>query len=262
MFNQPSATGDAFNPKDHPEWLGKLVLAYPTSYEQGIPTTFGEKDAVKADIVFLDLPDPQTGQPFVLSDALIFSAVIVGQLKNSVPDGMVLGRLMQGQNTKGNPPWMLADFTPQDEAIAKAYVTAHPRSSFNKPQAQGNHAVPAAAIPPQAQAVPQPPAQQGWPVPQQGYAPAPQAAAQGPMPGVPGASPVVPPNAGVPVPGVPQYAQAAPSVPGAMAAPATPAGPDANTLAFLGSKGIDASGMAPEQAQMIASTYPDYPANQ
>lgn len=139
QFNQPGKA-DKFAPRDNPQWIGRLFLIYPDSCA---PQTFNRpdgtqetSDVVEADVVIIDLPDPQTGQPTVLSGARIGGKGLVPQLKKQL-GSMVLGRLnklpSQGQR---DGAYILADFTPADAQLAAAYVQTHPRSSqFAQPQA-------------------------------------------------------------------------------------------------------------------------------
>lgn len=173
-FQQPGIGGDKFEPARH---NGHLILFFPARFEENIPTRNGAADAVTAKIVDLD-----TGE--VLDDAKVWGKAMVPQLKGAVPDGMVLGRLAQGEGKAGNnPPWILHPHTEQDVARAEAYLAANPRNQFqNGPAAapaqdqgqfagQWGGAAPAAAPAPQQQG--------GWGAP----APAPAPAAPAPAAG-------------------------------------------------------------------------------
>lgn len=208
QFQQPGIGGDKFTAAEH---NGALLLFFPTDYRTDIPTQHGTADAVESKIVNLD-----TGQ--VLENTMVFGRALVGQLKNAAPDGMVLGRLGQGQNTKGNPPWMLFSHTEQDVARAEAWIAANPVTKFAQPQAQS--------------APPTPPAPGGWGAP----APAP-------------ASPA--PATGGWTPQAPAPAPAATWTPPAAPAPAPALDPQ--LVAFLQSKGVDPAGMSQEQAVSIAN---------
>lgn len=126
QFQQPaiSSPEDKFVAGNH---KGHLLLFFPTKFQAQVATAHGESDAVGTKIVDLD-----TGQ--VLENALIFATALVTQLKDAVPDGMVLGRLGQGENTKGNPPWLLSPHNAQEIAVAEAYLAANPRNQFAQPQ--------------------------------------------------------------------------------------------------------------------------------
>lgn len=123
-FAQPGIGGDKFTAAEH---NGSLLLFYPTEFRSQIPTANGATDAVSTTVINLD-----TGQ--VLNDAMVFGSAMVPQLKGAVDSrGMVLGRLGQGQNTKGNPPWILSPHTAEDVAKAEAYIAANPRNQFQNP---------------------------------------------------------------------------------------------------------------------------------
>lgn len=180
-FMQPGVGGDKFDAASH---NGHLLLFFPASLEQNIPTVNGTADAVTTRIVDLD-----TGQ--VLDDAKVWGKAMIPQLKGAIPDGMVLGRLAQGQGKGGNnPPWIIQPHTEQDVPRAEQWLAQNPRNQFAQPQqnaapATGNGWGAAPAAGPAAPAGPTPgataPAQQGQFAGQWGNAtPAPAAApAQG-----------------------------------------------------------------------------------
>lgn len=233
QFQQPGVGGDKFTAAEH---NGCLLLFFPTEFRSNIPTSNGTTDAVATKIVNLN-----TGQ--VLNDALVFGSALIPQLKGAVPDGMVLGRLGQGQNTKGNPPWILAPHSEQDVAVAEQWLAANPRNQFqNAAPAPG----PAPAAPgsnvgwgQQPPAGPTgAPAQGGW------GAPAPAPASPAPATGGWGQqAPAAPP---APAPQQTQFpgqwpAQAAPQAPAP--APTSPAGPAPDVhpglVEALRKKGVD-----------------------
>lgn len=97
---------------------GSLLIVEPLSYETGIQTTFGEKDAIRANVYVLTGPD--TADEF--NDTLIFPSVLVGQLRRQI-DKKVVGRLSQGQAKPGQkPPWLLDAAEPADIEKAQAYL--------------------------------------------------------------------------------------------------------------------------------------------
>lgn len=158
QFLQPGIS----NPEDKfvaSEHNGQLLLFFPTQLQQQVKTQHGDADAVATKIVNLD-----TGR--VIENALIFATALVTQLRAAVPDGMVLGRLGQGQNTKGNPPWLLSPHNDQEVAQAEAYLAANPRNQFAQPQVQAAPPAPAAPAPAWGQqppaAAPAAPATGGW----------------------------------------------------------------------------------------------------
>ncbi|WP_432112760.1 hypothetical protein [Streptomyces sp. S1] len=189
-FSQPAAGGDSFTPADH---QGHLLLIYPKAYNPAEDTSKGLTQAADVDIVIVDKLGP-TGQPLVFKDARVF-----GNLARSVrvlteADGSpkkYLGRLGQGPNTKGTPPWILLNWTEADVAAATPVAAAFEAGQFSAP---ANPMAAAPPAPPQQQwqqsppsgAPASPPAQQQWQQPPvgapQGYpAPAPQATGAAPQ---------------------------------------------------------------------------------
>jgi hypothetical protein len=122
-FEAPaSATGVQWE-----ELKGALLVIEPKKVEDGIVTSFGDKQAVRADLYVID--GPKTGESF--TDTLIFPNVLIGQTKSALGK-KVLGRLGQGQAKAGQkPPWKLDEATPADQAAAKAWLDS--RNSFAAP---------------------------------------------------------------------------------------------------------------------------------
>lgn len=150
MFNQPgAASGDKL---DLDQLAGRLLLIYPKEHKTGVVTTFGEKDILVADIVVLD--GPTAGEE--LHDAFVFPGYMIGQLKGYIGNpNPALGRVAKGQGKPGQQaPWVLADFTDQDAAIATQWVNAHPRG-FNSPTPQSTTVAPGHQPDYQAQAAAQ-----------------------------------------------------------------------------------------------------------
>ncbi|WP_406531077.1 hypothetical protein [Streptomyces sp. I8-5] len=128
-FAQPSAGGDKFEPGD---FNGKLLLFYPKSYNPNETTKFGPSTSADVDVIVVDLPDPATGQPTIKFNARVF-----GNLANSVRDSIgavVLARLGQGPNTKGNPPWILTPHTDADQVLAGPVHQAYTAGQFKQPE--------------------------------------------------------------------------------------------------------------------------------
>lgn len=118
-FNSP-ATGGRFSAENN---NGKLLLITPTSYKEGIDTTFGKKDAVEATVVIIN--ETAVGDSEKIEDALLFGGVLIGQTKSFIGKGLVLGRLGQGTAKKGQkPPWVLADPTDAEKDVARAYLAS------------------------------------------------------------------------------------------------------------------------------------------
>ena len=112
QFNPPAtATGIQWN-----ELEGRLLLFDVKSLEEGINTTFGEKDAIRADVTALD------GRVEQFADALVFPKALQGQLRSSI-GARVLGRLGTGNAKPGQkPPWRLSEATEDDKAIARKFL--------------------------------------------------------------------------------------------------------------------------------------------
>lgn len=170
-FAQPGASGDKFEPKD---FNGGLLLIYPKAYDPAAATTFGDSAAADCDIIVVDRPGPD-GRPAYFQNARLF-----GNLALSVRDSIgsqVLGRLGQGPNTKGNPPWILNPFTDSDQAVAMAVHQSYQAGQFKKVDTTSANAAASAAQDPWAGVNAAPPAQaqspaQNAPAPQQTAPPA------------------------------------------------------------------------------------------
>lgn len=230
------------NPEDKIVWsenLGALLLFFPTSFVEKVKTTNGEADAVYARIVRLN-----DGRVF--ENAMVYPTALVTQLKGAIPDGIVLGTLAQGENKKGNPPWLLQPHDAQQVAQAEAWMAANPRvQQAPQPQAPaapqwgGAAAAPAPAWGQQAPAAA--PAAGGW-----GNPPAPQPSAPnwGSTPAAPAAPAPAPSSPGAgwgsPAPeGVPGTAPAAWQNAGApAAAPVAPQSDPSAVAARLTAMGI------------------------
>lgn len=113
-FATPAASS-GFTFEDH---LDALLIIEVLAVESDIPTSFGDKDAVRANITVVDGPH----QGDVYADTLVFPRVLIGQLRSNVGQ-QVLGRLGQGNAKPGQkPPWRLEDPTAADLAAAEKYV--------------------------------------------------------------------------------------------------------------------------------------------
>jgi hypothetical protein len=99
------------------EHNGKLLIVEPLSYETGIQTVHGEKDAVRANVYVLT--GPTTSDDF--EDTLVFPGVLVGQLKRQI-GSKIVGRLTQGAKKPGqNAPWLLDAATAEDIDKARTW---------------------------------------------------------------------------------------------------------------------------------------------
>lgn len=117
QFSQPAeGTGGI-------EWgdlNGCLLIIQPSEVVRGITTTFGHKDAVRADVTVVD--GPKAGETY--PDTLVFPKVLQSQLTSRLGHN-VLGRLGQGEGKPGQkPPWKLQPGSSQDEQAAIAVLNA------------------------------------------------------------------------------------------------------------------------------------------
>jgi hypothetical protein len=240
QISQPGVGGDKFDANNH---NGHLLLFFPSAFRSGIATVNGEADCVDTRIVDLD-----TGQ--VLEDAKVWGKAMVPQLKGAVPDGIVLGRIAQGQNTKGNPPWLLQPFDAQDNARAEAWIAQDSVNRLSQPAAQAppTQSAPAPTWGQQPPApAPAAPATGGWGNPPAGNGwGAPAAPAPATSPGAGWGTPANPPPADV-WSGV--AAAPAPAAP-APAPTATSSGVHPDLAAALAQKGFPVPpGWTQEQAE-------------
>jgi hypothetical protein len=113
-FNDPGSGGDQL-PID--DLKGALLLISVHEETAPIETKFGPSTAIRADVAVLDGPHKQD----VYADTLIFPRVLKAQLRGSI-GGRVLGRLTQGENKKGNPPWQLAAATDTERETGRKYL--------------------------------------------------------------------------------------------------------------------------------------------
>jgi hypothetical protein len=248
-FSQPSAGGDQFDAKDY---NGRLLIVYPKSFAAETPTAHGISPSADCDIVVVDAVDPATGAPKYFQNARLF-----GNLAKSVSrdlGGQVLGRLGQVPTQRGNPAWVLQNFTEQDAAMATPADAAYKAGQFKQadnPQQQAPAPQQQWQGAPQ-QAAPAAPQQYAAP-PQQQYqqppaaAPAPQQYQQAPQPQY-GAPQSPPAQYGAPA------ATAAPQ-----AAPGAPAGAPADPalVARINSFGIPTNpGITQDEALAINATLP------
>lgn len=112
--------------------LGRLLVIEPHSVETAVPTSLGDKDAVRATIHVIDGPDPES-----YPDVLVFPRVLQGQLRTKVGE-KVLGRLGQGQAKPGqSAPWVIQEASEADVAAGVAWLEAQKSSTFAAPAAAG-----------------------------------------------------------------------------------------------------------------------------
>lgn len=105
---------------------GHLLLIKPLSFQEKIQTSFGEADAVSADVTVLDGPDAGTQY----DSALIFPKILISQLKPKVGKS-VLGRLGKGTAKPGqSSPHVLGEATDADKDVARKYLASQTEAPF------------------------------------------------------------------------------------------------------------------------------------
>lgn len=110
------------------EYLKKLFVVEPLEVDEMV-TQFSkgtEQEFVRANIYVVLAADGSKFEEF--EDVLVFQSVLIGQIKRKI-GSYVVGRLTQGENKKGNPPWKLAEATERDMAAAKAFLASQMTSS-------------------------------------------------------------------------------------------------------------------------------------
>jgi len=113
-FNDPATPTGI----DYEQLNGSLLLFTVHSVEEGVNTSFGLKNPVRADVAVLD--GEHKGEVF--ADTLVFPLVLIGQLRGNV-GSMVLGRLGQGNAKPGQkPPWRLTAATDAERAVGQKYL--------------------------------------------------------------------------------------------------------------------------------------------
>ena len=109
--------------------IGRLIVLEKIRVEH-VQTAFGEADATRANIYAID--DPVEEYP----DRYIFAKRLQGELARST-GGMVYGRLVQGQPRPGqSAPWQLQTPSPEDTAIANAWLERRRQAQFTPPAQQ------------------------------------------------------------------------------------------------------------------------------
>jgi hypothetical protein len=115
MFTAPGASSSSdVKPAD---LEGHLLVVEPLEYVESIPTSMGEKDAVRVNVH--DISDQMSYE-----DILWFPRVLVGSLKGRIGQ-KVLAVLGKGTAKPGqSAPWLLIDATTQGDAVqaATAYM--------------------------------------------------------------------------------------------------------------------------------------------
>lgn len=115
-FNDPGTGGSGDN-LPLADLLGALLLVTVHEETDPIETKFGPNTAIRADVAALD----GAHKAEVFADTLIFPRKLKGQLRGSI-GSKVLGRLTQGENKKGNPPWQLEAPSDADKETGRKYL--------------------------------------------------------------------------------------------------------------------------------------------
>lgn len=101
---------------------GSLLLLTPTEYIEEMTTSYGDTDAVVADMVVLD--ETEDGEPEEHPDTYIFQNRLIAQTKRKVNRGMILGRLGKKKAEKKgySDAWSLEDPTDEDKQKARDFL--------------------------------------------------------------------------------------------------------------------------------------------
>ena len=123
MFTAPAAGGGSdVRPAD---LEGHLLIVEPLVYCESIPTSMGDKDAVR--VTLHDVTESAT-----FNDVLWFPKVLVGSLKGRIGQ-KVLGVLGKGTAKPGqSAPWILIDASTEADAVtaATAYLNSVAGAQF------------------------------------------------------------------------------------------------------------------------------------
>lgn len=123
MFTSPGTSeGSDVKPAD---LEGHLLVVEPHEYRENIPTSLGDKDAIR--VTVHDITDQATYE-----DILWFPRVLVGSLKNRIGQ-KVLAVLGKGTAKPGqSAPWVLVDASTEKPAVkaATAYLEQYQAGTF------------------------------------------------------------------------------------------------------------------------------------
>ena len=129
VFAAPAAGGGSdVRPAD---LEGHLLVVEPLEYVASIPTSMGDKDAVR--VTIHDITDTATYE-----DVLWFPKVLVGSLKGRVGQ-KVLAVLGKGTAKPGqSAPWILVDATTDNDCVqaATTYLEAIAGNQFAEPEVE------------------------------------------------------------------------------------------------------------------------------
>lgn len=121
MFARGSKTGDGAKIKDD---MGAAVLVRPKEFIQGMKTSQGLSDCVRADWVVLDGPN----QGAVRKDSLIFNQVLISSLEDlpGTATPFLVGVVGMGEAKGGkNAPLLFLDPQPEHVELAVQAAQAH-----------------------------------------------------------------------------------------------------------------------------------------
>lgn len=125
-FAAPAPASSGIQWKD---FQGALLIIEPLSIEADIKTTFGDAEAVRANVYVVD--GPNGGEEHL--DTLVFPTILRSQLKSRLGQ-KVLGRLGQGTAKPGqSAPWVLQEATEQDTAAGTQYLNRRQAGQFAAP---------------------------------------------------------------------------------------------------------------------------------
>lgn len=128
VFAAPAAGGGSdVRPAD---LEGHLLVVEPLEYVASIPTSMGDKDAVR--VTIHDITDTATYE-----DVLWFPKVLVGSLKGRVGQ-KVLAVLGKGTAKCQSAPWILVDATTDNDCVkaATTYLDAIAGNQFTDPEVE------------------------------------------------------------------------------------------------------------------------------
>lgn len=151
MAYEAAEKGEKFAPRDHPEWINKLFLIYPTDAST-VQFEDGPSEIVTADVAIIDLIDALTAKPKVLLGARIGGKALVPQIKPKIAKATAaLGRLRQlpAQGAKSGAFVLDNEFTPAEAQLADAFELTGWRTKFEQagPPTGTASAAPATATP-------------------------------------------------------------------------------------------------------------------
>lgn len=112
------------------EYSGAIVLVTPVEYLPNVPTTYGDKDAVTANITVCYHPTDSAKNGEAYPNARIFNAAIVGSLRNGI-GSTVGGRITQGTSKMGGLKYELSPVQDQNSAAYLEHYWPQHCDQFN-----------------------------------------------------------------------------------------------------------------------------------